>query len=272
MTQGPLHSLFQRVLDGDHVPAAPPHALEAVVLAEGLRGNEDDDGIELADTPERSAALLAAYLDGGLDDEAQRDVYTRLSRSSAALHDAASADALLDAVAASKSAAPAALVAAALARGRPVAVMAAEPRRRLWLWRWPGASLALAAASLAVMIIASDLFVPAPTTFVYGPAVLHSSDIVEPQALVAPPRPVVAEEKALPRPPSMVTAGAQAVVPNGKDCQPHTPNEEQKAEPTPESCKTPPVSAASNEAAPGSRPGPEPKLQSVKTLAPKVTW
>ncbi|MBX9633484.1 MAG: hypothetical protein K2X44_00760 [Magnetospirillum sp.] len=149
MTQGPLLSLFERLFGGTAgVAESGSHARQIARLAEGLQSGDARHG-ELSDDPQQSAVLLAAYLDGGLSDSAQRDVHARLSQSPSALHEIASADSFLNSVSAAREAVPADLIAAALVQHRP----ATAPRRSVALWKWSGVALAMAAGAIAAVAL-----------------------------------------------------------------------------------------------------------------------
>lgn len=164
MTPGILHSLFERLFGStDGASNGSGHARQVADLAAGLNHGNARHG-ELAENPERSAAFLAAYLDGGLDEAAQRDIHARLSGSAVAFHEAASADAFLDAITAERESAPADLVASTLARNHPAAVSPSSPRRSFPIWKWSGLIAGLATAAIVVLVIANRQPIPTDAT------------------------------------------------------------------------------------------------------------
>jgi len=190
-----LHMLFERLLGN----AAPPTGdVQARQLAELSARLESDDG-ELAET-----ALLAAYLDDGLDAASQLDLHLRMARSASALHDIASADAFIEAVTVGLKTAPADLVAASLARSQPARAV----RRSFRLWTWSGVVAALAAAAIVGFFgldrQAPPLPAPLPVVATLPPA---PAPIPPPVVATAPPHP------------AMVPAGAEAKMPPAKDCK-----------------------------------------------------
>jgi len=189
VTPATLHALFERLLGNAGPPTGDAHA---VLAGEG----------ELAETPERSIALLAAYLDDGLDAATQQALHARMARSAAALHDVASADAFIDAVTAAMETAPADLVAASLSRSHPA--RAIRPRRSFRLWTWSGAVAALATAAL-VGWVSIDHHAPPLPTLLPITATLTPAPAPPPVVAASPSRPV------------MVPAGAETKV--QKDCK-----------------------------------------------------
>ncbi len=164
MTPGPLHALFERLFGGtDDAAKDSAHACQTAHLAADLDHGDDHHG-ELSDSPERSTALLAAYLDGGLDEAKQNDLLARLSQSLTALHELASARAFLGAVAASRETAPADLVASSIAMSRPTATSSSSPRRSFSIWKWSGVALAMAVAAIVAVVIVNRQPVPTDTT------------------------------------------------------------------------------------------------------------
>ena len=211
MTPGPLHSLFERLFgSADGASKDRAHARQAADLVAGLK---DGDSQELADSPERSTALLAGYLDGGLNEAAQRELHSRLSQSPAAFEEVASADAFMEAVTAARETAPADLVAATLARGRPAAVSTVAPKRFPGIWKWSGAVLVLAAAAIAVLVIVGRQSVPTDTT---APMTAK----IAPGRTAAPQGPAVAGKVVAPSRPAMVPAGNEATVPSPRSQKP----------------------------------------------------
>jgi hypothetical protein len=135
-------------------PASPSHLFERlfgevpadiVAATAALSASLDSDGAaELGNTPEDSAALLAAYLDGTLHgDDA---VLALLAASSPAFHEAIAAADFIDAVTMDRSQAPGDIVATAL-------IVPPPARRPRWAWRISGAAAVLAMAALAAMLI-----------------------------------------------------------------------------------------------------------------------
>ncbi|MDO8607733.1 MAG: zf-HC2 domain-containing protein [Phaeospirillum sp.] len=156
MTPGPLHALFERLFGGTDDPAKDSaHARQAAHLAADLDRGESDT---------LDVAQLAAYLDGGLDEAAQQDIHAHLSQSPAAFHEAASADAFLEALAAAQETAPADLVASTIAMSRPAAVSPSSPRRSFPIWKWSGVVLAMAVAAIVAVVIVNRQPVPTDAT------------------------------------------------------------------------------------------------------------
>lgn len=162
MTPATLHSLFDRLFGGTD-GAGRIDARHAAELAAGMEHGEPTN-VELDDDPERSTALLAAYLDGDLDDAVQQEVHMRLSQSPALLHEVASADAFLDAMASARVAAPAELVATIIARTRPATVLTPPQGRSFAIWKWSGMAVALAVAVFAVLVFIGRQSVPTDTS------------------------------------------------------------------------------------------------------------
>jgi len=158
VTPGTLHSLFERHFGGTD-GAGRIDARHAAELAAGMERGDPTNG-ELADNPERSTALLAAYLDGGLDDAAQQEVHARLSNSPAQVHEVASADAFLDAMESARVTAPADLVTTTISKRRTAAVLIPPPRQSSAIWKWSGMVVAVAVAVVAVLVIVNHHAVP----------------------------------------------------------------------------------------------------------------
>lgn len=212
---GSLHSLFERLFGGDDAPTGRDCAHPTADLTERLDDGRDGGG-ELADTPERSTALLAAYLDGGLDEAAQQEVAARLAGSPSAYHDAAGADAFLAAVAGAQLAAPADLVASTIARARPSPAPMARQRPMLWKW---SAALAVLAAAIAVVVVITHQPMPAARS-----APMTAKSLPPPAA--APQGPVLAQPQAPEgklQTPAMLPAGGETVAPMSQDCKGSAP-------------------------------------------------
>jgi hypothetical protein len=226
VTRGPIHSLFERLFgetDGKRSDAID--AGVAAHLAAAVDQQQDSRHGELSDTPERSVAMTAAYIDGGLDKAAQQDIHVHLSRSPEALHEVVGADAFVKAVEESKEAAPTDLVASVIARSRPTTVLTLKPRRTVAFWKWSGAALALAAA-IATLVIVYRQTLPtdsnAPITAKSAPGQVtapESPKIVQPlapQGNAVPPA-VAGKEEAKPK---MAPAGNEATVPSSDQPKP----------------------------------------------------
>ena len=156
MTPGTLHALFERLFGGtDDAAKDSAHARQTAHLAADLDHGESDT---------LDVVQLAAYLDGGLDQAKQNDLHARLSQSPAALHDLASADAFLEAMAAARETAPADLVASTIALSRPATVSPSSPRRSFPIWKWSGVVLAMAVAAIVAVVIVNRQPVPTDTT------------------------------------------------------------------------------------------------------------
>jgi hypothetical protein len=108
-------SLFEAILSDAGTQAAESARLDAVLaaaeLSERLAEAEPRPDIDTGDLP----ALLAAYLDGGLDESERHRVEALFAASPADLHDAAAMLAHLDAIVARRSSAPSDLLEAAIA-------------------------------------------------------------------------------------------------------------------------------------------------------------
>ena len=228
MTTGPLHSLFERLFGGGSAaPEGGDHRL-AAELAARLDQGRGDDHEKAAANPEPTTALLAAYLDGGLDEAAQRDIHARLVAAPAALHDAASADAFLAAIEATKQSAPADLVAAELARSMPASGTRPAPRRSFGLsWIWSGAVAAVAIAAIVTLFVWWNSNMTASTPIAVQPIPAVPTEppppvLAQPQAPEASPQPaaVAGKEETKPSAPAMMPAGSEEVVPGAK---PHRP-------------------------------------------------
>jgi len=156
VTPGTLHALFERLFGGtDDAAKDSAHARQTAHLAADLDHGESDT---------LDVVQLAAYLDGGLDEAKQNDLHARLSQSPAALHDLASADAFLEAMAAAREAAPAGLVASTIAISRPAATSPSSPRRSFPIWKWSGVVLAMAVAAIMAVLIINRQTVPTDST------------------------------------------------------------------------------------------------------------
>jgi len=156
VTPGPLHALFERLFGGtDDAAKDSAHARQTAHLAADLDRGESDA---------LDVVQLAAYLDGGLDEAKQNDLHARLSQSPTALHDLASADAFLEAMAAARETAPADLVASTIAISRPAATSPSSPRRSFPIWKWSGVALAMAVAAIVAVVIVNRQPVPTDAT------------------------------------------------------------------------------------------------------------
>ena len=156
MTPGTLHALFERLFGGtDDAAKNSAHARQVAHLAADLDHGELDT---------LDVVQLAAYLDGGLDEAKQNDLHARLSQSPAALHDLASADAFLKAVAAVRETAPADLVASTIAMNRTAATSPSSPRRSFPIWKWSGVALAMAVAAIVAVVIVTRQPIPTDAT------------------------------------------------------------------------------------------------------------
>jgi len=165
VTSGKLHTFFERFFgDGSDVAAGGRREREIAQLAAAIEDKWGAGQNELADTPERSTARLAAYLDEGLDETGKRDVDVRLSRSLETLEEMASADAFVAAVRVAQEKAPADLVARAVARGPMGTEPMVRPRRLGSFWKWSGAILAMAAVAIAAIVIVGRLWIPTGST------------------------------------------------------------------------------------------------------------
>lgn len=227
MTPAPLHSLFERLFGGTD-GAGRIDARHTAELAAGMEHGDPTKG-ELADNPERSTALLAAYLDGGLDDAAQQEVHARLSQSPARVHEVASADAFLEAMASAGATAPADLVTAIIARNRPATVSKLPPRRSFAIWKWSG--VAVAVAVLAVLVIVGRQSVPTDTAVPVAVKSVPRSvadqmphQVAKPQAPQRSSSPAMAPATSKENPPGQVTAPTKpSMAPEGFDVVPNNP-------------------------------------------------
>ena len=131
-------TLLEELLDSGGVPLARPVRIDTELsgeLAARLRaGAPSLAALDASDW----VRLLAAYLDGGLDDAAKRRLENQLALSPAALQDLVAARAYLDATASHRKSAPSELVDAAVAEWlkgnsdtlRPADVIAFPPASR----------------------------------------------------------------------------------------------------------------------------------------------
>jgi len=122
-------ALLELLLDGGAMPLARPVPIDAELLAElAARLRAGAPSLSELDAGDW-VRLLAAYLDGGLEDEAKRQLESRLALSPAALQDLVAARAHLDATASHRKSAPSELVDAAISewlKGRTDAVRPAD--------------------------------------------------------------------------------------------------------------------------------------------------
>jgi len=140
-----LHTLMEHLLDGSE--AVGDRARAAAVLSAALDDGDGAEPAELGGAPERSVAQLAAYLDGGLDEDGRKSVRAVLAASPSVLQEAASAAAFADAFAARLEVVPEDLLQAALAPP-------ANPRpKREIRWSWPVLVVLAAAAFAAILIV-----------------------------------------------------------------------------------------------------------------------
>jgi len=120
-------SLFEALLGDSGVPLAQPVPIDAELLAElSRRLRAGAPSIEELD-PGDWIRLLAAYLDGGLDDDAKSRLETRIAASPEALQDLLAARAHLDATASHRKSAPSELVDAAIAAWSKASADAVRP-------------------------------------------------------------------------------------------------------------------------------------------------
>ena len=167
MTPHPLHAIFERIFGGGDMPDAAAGARKAGLsdLDVNSLASEIEQHPHVAPTPSSTVsdlAIIAAWLDNGLDGQALEDFNARLPHSPELLADVSSAEDFLDAVKASPQTASAAAVKAAIEAGS-FAVLAPEPSRLKWpaWWKWSGIALAMAAAAIAAIALISPR--PAPT-------------------------------------------------------------------------------------------------------------
>lgn len=227
MTTGPLHSLFERLFGGGSVaPEDGDHRLAAELAVRLDEGRGDGHG-DAAANPEPTTAQLAGYLDGGLDEAAQRDIHARLASAPAALHDAASADAFLAAVEATRQSAPADLVAAELARSLPASATRPAAFRSFRLaWMWSGAIIAVAIAAIVTLFVWWNSNMTASTPIAIQPIPALPTEppppvLAQPQAPAAnPPATIAGKDETKPHVRAMVPAGSEEVVPGGAPLRP----------------------------------------------------
>lgn len=223
MSQGSLHSLFERLFgNADDAPKGNEHARHTAHLASGFDAQRGSGHGELADNPEHSTALMAAYLDGGLNETAQQDIHARLAQSPAALHDLDSADAFLSAITQEPQIAPADLVASVIARNRPTASVSKVAQKRIPVfWQWSGALVGLAVAVVAAVIILNRQSLPTDVT---TPIIAKSAQ---------PQTPATAGKDASSSQPAMLPAGAEITVPTSKNCNVASPDQAKGNSPAP---------------------------------------
>jgi hypothetical protein len=230
VTPGSLHALFERLFGGtDDATMGAAHAREIAHLATGQDHGEKDT---------LDVAELAAYLDGGLDEEAQQDIHSRLSQSPTALHDATSADAFLETVTAAREAAPPDLVTSVIAKSQPVGISASSPHRPNPIWKWSGVALAMALAALAALVIVGRTTPPTDTTQPVTAKSVPSPDTAPPKLAQPQPGapPAIAGEKITPTylapaaseetmPPPSSRPGKPGLAPEGIDTMPGQPQQ-----------------------------------------------
>ncbi len=219
-----LHSLFERLLgETDGLPKGDDLERRAARLGSYIGEMDEPGEDERMKAADCSMALLAAYLDGGLDSAKQADVHDRLSRSSAAFHDLAAADVFLDTVAARLEPAPPELATVIPVR---TSAPAAAPKRVRPFWRWYGMAIALAAAVAAVIIVhrqtlPTDATTPVAAQTAPGPEGSGASRTGKEGASSSPPVVPAASEDIAPELPS--TRARPAMAPEGLETMPGKP-------------------------------------------------
>ncbi|WP_043743942.1 zf-HC2 domain-containing protein [Paramagnetospirillum magneticum] len=157
MTREDLHALIDRLLGATDASAAgdAEYARRAAHLADLLdRAGE----VDFAGDADASAALLAAYLDGGLTPEEAAALEARLAQSRALILEADASQGFVEAVVQQAQPIPQDLLASIIA---PVPVPESGPKKRsTWTWWLPGLALAAAAAVLAGLLITRSPSVP----------------------------------------------------------------------------------------------------------------
>lgn len=156
MTPHPLHAIFERIFGDGEMPDATARARKAGLsdLDVHSLSTEIEPHPHVApgySSTDSDTAIMAAWLDNGLEGPALEDFNARLAHSPELLEDASSAEAFLDAARASPQSSPTALVQAAIETGRPSAKGPA-PSHRGW-WKWSVIGLAMAAAVAAIVLI-----------------------------------------------------------------------------------------------------------------------
>jgi hypothetical protein len=107
-------SMIETMLDDPDAPIANPVPLAAILTAAELRVRLAESELGLAAGAHIPDSRLAAYFDGGLDDDERREVGAFLARSPVSLHEAAATLAYLDNVGAQYSSVPENLLEAAI--------------------------------------------------------------------------------------------------------------------------------------------------------------
>ena len=180
-----IASLFEQLLGDPEEFAKRPTVADAALAAAHLSATLD--AVEPESVPNAGAgdpiALVAGYLDGGIEDQERRKVEASLATSPAELHDAAASLSFLDDIAARTSAAPADLVDTAITELRaaqPVAARQTARRRFGWsvrAWQWSGA---LAAVLILIAIGLDRIGQQAPKQFTTIPSSPNTASVRSP--------------------------------------------------------------------------------------------
>lgn len=215
MIRGPIQSLFDRLFGStDDVQAKGIYVRHVSHLADAVNQLRDSSRMELADSPERSVAVMAAHLDGVLDEVALLDLDARLAKSPMALQEIASAEAFIHAVETNMEAAPADLVASTIARSRTSVAPPARQRHRFPIWSL--AAFAMALAAVVVLMVAYRHTLPTdsspPMAVKSAPEPTAIAKPQAPQGDTAPPT-VAGKEEVKPK---MLPAGNEATVPSSR--------------------------------------------------------